>query len=211
MLSHPSTSDDGTARGLPSSSGQPTRRWASCCTRRATACRRTHKTTRGLPSTLTATLSSNTSTGRRQGTPSHAALPVISVDTKKKELVGDFKNGGQEWQPAGEPVLVHVHDFIDKDLGKAIPYGVYDLASNDAWVSVGVDHDTPEFAVESIARWWRYMGKKAATPRRSRYSSPPTAAAAMAIEHDCWKLELTTRRRDRSPNATVSARGGHVF
>ncbi len=86
--------------------------------------------------------------------------PVISVDTKKKELVGDFKNAGREWQPEGRPVPVRVHDFIDKELGKAIPYGVYDLGQNAAWVSVGVDHDTPEFAVESIARWWRHMGKK---------------------------------------------------
>jgi hypothetical protein len=86
--------------------------------------------------------------------------PVISVDTKKKELVGDFKNDGREWQPEGKPVPVRVHDFIDEKLGKAIPYGVYDLGQNEAWVNVGVDHDTPEFAVESIARWWRYMGKK---------------------------------------------------
>jgi hypothetical protein len=88
------------------------------------------------------------------------AAPVISVDTKKKELVGDFKNAGREWQPEGKPVPVRVHDFIDEELGKAIPYGVYDLGQNAAWVNVGVDHDTPEFAVESIARWWRHMGKK---------------------------------------------------
>jgi hypothetical protein len=87
--------------------------------------------------------------------------PVISVDTKKKELVGDFKNAGCEWQLQGEPVPVRVHDFIDEKLGKAIPYGVYDVGLNNAWVSVGVDHDTAEFAVESIARWWRHMGKKA--------------------------------------------------
>jgi len=86
--------------------------------------------------------------------------PVISVDTKKKELVGDFKNGGREWQPAGEPVPVRVHDFIDAKLGKAIPYGVYDLARNEGWVNVGIDHDTAEFAVESIRRWWSRMGKK---------------------------------------------------
>ncbi len=85
--------------------------------------------------------------------------PVISVDTKKKELVGDFKNGGREWHPEGKPVPVRVHDFIDPDLGKAIPYGIYDLAQNTGWVNVGIDHDTPAFAVESIARWWRHMGK----------------------------------------------------
>jgi hypothetical protein len=73
--------------------------------------------------------------------------PVISVDTKKKELVGDFKNGGREWRPNGQPIPVRVHDFLDRELGKAIPYGVYDLANNEGWVSVGIDHDTAEFAV----------------------------------------------------------------
>ncbi len=85
--------------------------------------------------------------------------PVISVDTKKKELVGDFKNAGREWQPEGQPIPVRVHDFIDKTLGKAVPYGVYDIARNEGWVSVGVDHDTAEFSVETISRWWREMGK----------------------------------------------------
>src|SRR5262245_315277 len=86
--------------------------------------------------------------------------PVISVDTKKKELVGDFKNGGREWQPAGQPEPVRVHDFQDKGLGKAIPYGVYDLASNEGWVSVGIDHDTAYFAAASIRRWWQEMGRQ---------------------------------------------------
>ena len=87
---------------------------------------------------------------------------VISVDTKKKELIGEFRNTGREWQPKGEPVEVLVHDFMDKDLGKAIPYGVYDLSQNQGWVSVGIDHDTARFAVEAIAigRWWRKMGIK---------------------------------------------------
>ena len=84
--------------------------------------------------------------------------PVISVDTKKKELVGDFKNGGREWQPSGQPEVVRVHDFVDKKLGKAIPYGVYDVTANAGWVSVGTDHDTAEFAVETVRRWWRQMG-----------------------------------------------------
>lgn len=86
--------------------------------------------------------------------------PVISVDTKKKELVGEFKNAGREWQPIGDPVPVRVHDFLDPELGKVIPYGVYDLARNEGWVNVGIDHDTPEFAVASIARWWSQMGRK---------------------------------------------------
>jgi Rhodopirellula transposase DDE domain len=85
--------------------------------------------------------------------------PVISVDTKKKELIGDFKNAGREWQPAGQPEKVRVHDFIDDELGKVAPYGVYDLTANVGWVSVGIDHDTAEFAVQSIRRWWIEMGR----------------------------------------------------
>ena len=86
--------------------------------------------------------------------------PVISVDTKKKELIGEFRIAGREWQPTGEPVKVLIHDFIDKDRGKAIPYGVYDLTQNQGWVSVGIDHDTARFAAEAIRRWWRKMGVK---------------------------------------------------
>lgn len=85
--------------------------------------------------------------------------PVVSVDTKKKELVGDFKNGGREWRPQGEPEPVRVYDFVDKVLGKANPYGVYDPTANVGWVSVGVDHDTAEFAVETLRRWWEKMGR----------------------------------------------------
>ena len=88
--------------------------------------------------------------------------PVVSVDTKKKELVGDFKNGGREWRPKGDPETVRVYDFVDKTLGKANPYGIYDPTANVGWVSVGVDHDTAEFAVETLRRWWEKMG-------RSRY------------------------------------------
>jgi len=84
--------------------------------------------------------------------------PVVSVDTKKKELVGAFKNAGREWQPVGQPEAVQVHDFPSQALGRAIPYGVYDVGANRGWVSVGTDHDTAEFAVETIRRWWRYMG-----------------------------------------------------
>ncbi len=86
--------------------------------------------------------------------------PVISVDTKKKELVGAFKNGGREWRPKGEPETVQVHDFLDPTLGKAIPYGVYDLSKNEGWVSVGIDHDTARFAAEAIRRWWKKVGSK---------------------------------------------------
>src|SRR4051794_40021768 len=84
-----------------------------------------------------------------------AGGPVISVDTKKKELVGEFKNGGREWHPKGTPEEVRVHDFVIPELGRVRPYGVYDLAANAGWVSVGIDHDTAEFAVASIRRWWR--------------------------------------------------------
>lgn len=85
--------------------------------------------------------------------------PAISVDTKKKELVGDFKNGGREWRPPGKPEEVRVHDFLDKTLGKAIPYGVDDMVNNQGWVSVGIDHDTAQFAAHSIGRWWCEMGQ----------------------------------------------------
>jgi len=87
--------------------------------------------------------------------------PVVSVDAKKKELVGEFKNGGREWQPQGKPLAVRVHDFVDPQLGKAIPYGVYDVTANTGWVSVGIDHDTAEFAVATLRRWWQHMGAPA--------------------------------------------------
>ena len=86
--------------------------------------------------------------------------PVISIDTKKKELVGNFKNGGREWRPRGEPERTAVHDFEDKTLGKIIPYGIYDVHDNSGWVSVGIDHDTADFAVDSILSWWKQMGSK---------------------------------------------------
>ena len=92
--------------------------------------------------------------------------PVVSVDTKKKELVGDFKNGGREWRPKGQPQEVRVHDFQDPALGKAIPYGVYDLTHNQGWVSVGIDHDTARFAAETLRRWWAGMGAKRFPPAR---------------------------------------------
>lgn len=86
--------------------------------------------------------------------------PVISVDTKKKEILGEFRNGGREWRPKGKPEKVLVHDFIDKELGKAIPYGVFDVGENKGWVSVGIDHDTAHFAAAAIHRWWKKMGSK---------------------------------------------------
>jgi len=115
--------------------------------------------------------------------------PVISVDTKKKELVGDFKNAGREWRPKGEPVPVRVHDFLDKELGKAIPYGVYDLLRNEGWVNVGVDHDTAEFAVASIRRWWRRMGEPA-YPAAKDLLITADAGGSNGARVRLWKMEL---------------------
>ena len=103
--------------------------------------------------------------------------PVISVDTKKKELVGEFRNNGREWQPQGEPVEVRVHDFLDPAVGKAIPYGVYDLTQNQGWVSVGIDHDTARFAAEAIRRWWHKMGVQQHGRARELLTPAPTAGA----------------------------------
>ena len=115
--------------------------------------------------------------------------PAISVDTKKKELIGDFKNPGRELRPKGEPERVRTHDFKDKELGKAAPYGVYDLTDDTGWVSVGIDNDTAQFAVESIRGWWHQLGNK-------RYPN----ATSLTITADCggsngnrtrlWKTEL---------------------
>ena len=115
--------------------------------------------------------------------------PVVSVDTKKKELVGDFRNGGREWRPAGEPEKVRVHDFKDAALGKAVPYGVYDLSADAGWVSVGVDHDTAAFAVETLRRWWRNMGS-AAYPRTRRVLVTADAGGSNAARSRLWKAEL---------------------
>ena len=115
--------------------------------------------------------------------------PVISVDTKKKELVGDFKNNGQEWRPQGQPDPVRVHDFVDPELGRATPYGIYDLGRNSGWVSVGMDHDTAEFAVETIRRWWRSMGQPA-YPRATRLLITADAGGSNGSRLRLWKLEL---------------------
>ena len=115
--------------------------------------------------------------------------PAISVDTKKKELVGDFKNPGQEWRPKGNPEPVRVHDFLIPEQGKAIPYGVYDLQRNEGWVSVGIDHDTGSFAVNAIRRWWKVMGRPA-------YGAAPAllitadAGGSNGSRLRLWKWEL---------------------
>ena len=115
--------------------------------------------------------------------------PVISVDTKKKELIGDFKNAGREWQPKGKPEEVRTHDFIDENLGKAIPYGVYDIANNEGWVSVGTDHDTPEFAVATIRRWWYSMGRQA-YPGAKSVLVTADAGGSNGYRTRLWKSEL---------------------
>ena len=115
--------------------------------------------------------------------------PVISVDTKKKELVGNFKNSGKEWSKTGSPVEVNMHDFADKELGKAIPHGVYDILNNEGWVSVGVDHDTAEFAVASIRRWWLSMGKKR-YPKATKLLITADGGGSNAHRSHLWKFEL---------------------
>jgi hypothetical protein len=115
--------------------------------------------------------------------------PVISVDTKKKELLGDYKNNGQEWQPEGEPEEVRAKDFPDKRLGKAIPYGVYDLTCNQGWVSVGIDHDTARFAVESIRRWWSEMGQPS-YPSAERILITADGGGSNGRRNRLWKVAL---------------------
>jgi len=115
--------------------------------------------------------------------------PVISVDTKKKELVGEFKNGGREWRPKGEPDEVRVHDFLDKNLGKAIPYGVYDITNNQGWVSVGIDHDTAEFAAAAIHRWWTKMGRKR-YPRATELLITADGGGSNGSRCRLWKVAL---------------------
>jgi hypothetical protein len=115
--------------------------------------------------------------------------PVISVDTKKKELVGNFKNNGREWRPKGAPELVNVHDFIDPKLKRAVPYGVYDINNNVGWVSVGTDHDTATFAVNAIRRWWRTMGKKR-HPKAKRLMITADGGGSNGYRVRLWKVEL---------------------
>ena len=115
--------------------------------------------------------------------------PAISVDTKKKELVGDFKNGGREWNPQGQPQDVRVHDFLDKTLGKAIPYGVYDILHNQGWVSVGIDHDTAQFAAHSIRRWWNLMGRHR-FPRASELLITADGGGSNGSRSRLWRVCL---------------------
>jgi hypothetical protein len=115
--------------------------------------------------------------------------PAISVDTKKKELVGDFRNAGREWRPRGQPEEVRVHDFIDRKKGKAIPYGVYDILNNQGWVSVGIDHDTAQFAVNSIRRWWQRMGHRR-FPRATELLITADGGGSNSPRSRLWRLSL---------------------
>ena len=123
------------------------------------------------------------------GTALAEGQPVISVDTKKKELVGDFKNGGREWRARGDPEEVRVHDFLIKELGRAVPYGIYDLASNTGWVSVGINHDTAAFAVQTIRRWWQKVGRLR-YPGATRLVITADGGGSNGSRVRLWKREL---------------------
>ena len=134
----------------------------------------------------------------------HAAAgqPVISVDTKKKELVGTYKNGGKEYRPAKSPEPVNVHDFPDKELGKAIPYGIYDVSANTGWVSVGTDHDTSAFAVQTLRRWWDTIGK-AGYPDADRLLICADGGGSNGSRVRAWKIEMAKFAADTGLKVTV--------
>src|SRR5207253_1699565 len=136
--------------------------------------------------------------------------PTISVDTKKKELIGDFKNGGRAWRPKGRPDRVRVHDFViaAPGHGKAIPYGVYDLQRDEGWVSVGIDHDTASFAVHTIRRWWRVMGRPAYGRARSLLITAD-AGGSNGARLRLWKWEL--QRLANRTDLTFTAMGTTRF
>ena len=121
--------------------------------------------------------------------------PVISVDTKKKELVGQYKNGGREWHPEGVPEEVRVHDFVDPEMGRANPYGVYDIGADEGWVSVGTDHDTSAFAVQTIRRWWFSMGR-ARYPKATELTITADGGGSNGYRVRLWKLELGRLARE---------------
>lgn len=128
--------------------------------------------------------------------------PAISVDTKKKELVGEFSNGGREWQPKGEPEEVNVHDFVDKDLGRAVPYGIYDLANDEGWVSVGGSADTAEFAVNSIRAWWQEMGAER-FPGATQLLITADAGGSNGYRLKAWKTNLAKLATELGLEVTV--------
>jgi hypothetical protein len=131
-----------------------------------------------------------------------AGAPVVSVDTKKKELVGEFKNGGREYQPAGTPERVNVHDFPDKELGKAIPYGIYAISANAGWVSVGTDHDTSAFAVATLRRWWDTVGR-ARYPHADKLLICADGGGSNGSRVRAWKIELAAFAAEAGVEVTV--------
>jgi hypothetical protein len=131
-----------------------------------------------------------------------ARQPVVSVDAKKKELVGDYKNGGREWRPRGTPEEVKVYDFQDKKLGKAIPYGVYDLGANTGWVSVGTDHDTAAFAVATLRHWWERVGR-VVYPDATRLLVTADAGGSNGYRLRMWKTELARFAADTGLAVTI--------
>src|SRR5574337_414176 len=161
--------------------------WENCCVNSTTRCKPTARRARGRTIPI----------GTRNSIPSNdrvkdalsASEPAISVDTKKKELVGDFKNAGREWRPQGAPEEVRVHDFVIPELGRAAPYGVYDIADNKGWVSVGVDHDTAAFAVNAIRSWWRSMGRERYPDAKSLLITAD-GGGSNGSRVRLWKLEL---------------------
>lgn len=130
--------------------------------------------------------------------------PAISVDTKKKELVGDFKNNGRALRPKGSPEPVRVHDFVIKEKGKVAPYGVYDIAANEGWVSVGIDHDTAAFAVESIRRWWNRLGKKRYAGQAKRLLITADCGGSNGARGRLWKVELQKLATETGLSVTVA-------
>jgi hypothetical protein len=131
-----------------------------------------------------------------------AGQPVISVDAKKKELIGQYANRGRTWRPQGDPVRANTHDFIDKELGKAVPYGVYDVAANSGWVSVGSGGDTAQFAVETIRRWWNRFGKPA-YPEANQLLICADAGGSNGYRLRLWKVELTKLADETGLSITV--------
>ncbi len=131
-----------------------------------------------------------------------AGQPVVSVDTKKKELVGEFKNGGREYQPEGRPERVNVHDFPDPELGKAIPYGIYDVSANTGWVSVGTDHDTSAFAVATLRRWWDTVGRSR-YPHAGKLLICADGGGSNGSRVRAWKIELARFAAETGVEVTV--------
>ena len=131
-----------------------------------------------------------------------ASIPVISIDCKKKELVGNFRNGGAEWEPKGSPRQVNDHDFADKQLGKVAPYGIYDVAANSGWVNVGTDHETAAFAVESIRRWWKAAGART-YPGARQLLITADCGGSNGNRRRLWKVELARLATELGIEITV--------